>query len=175
MWTPSNTWFLGPIRANSPDGISISSPILWATIIMVALCCRLIGSLSCRSCPVCLSVGNVGVLWPNSWMDQGETWCGDRPRPRPHCVRWRPSSRLQKRGTAAPSFLAHVSWPNGCIDQDATWYEGRPRPRRHCLRRGPSSPLPHKNQPFCSPASICCSFASFDASTACSVDYGVTN
>jgi len=37
-----------------------------------------IGLLSCLSC---LSVCDIGVLWPNSWMDQDETWRGDRPRP----------------------------------------------------------------------------------------------
>jgi len=50
-----------------------------------------------------VSVGNVGVLRPNGWMHQDETWHGDRPRPRPHCVRWGPSSS-QKGGTA-PTFL----------------------------------------------------------------------
>jgi len=25
--------------------------------------------------------------WPNGWMDQDDTWYGDWPRPRPHCVR----------------------------------------------------------------------------------------
>ena len=34
-----------------------------------------------------LSVCNVGVLWPNAWMDQDETWNAGRTRPRPHCVR----------------------------------------------------------------------------------------
>ena len=38
-------------------------------------------------CPVC----NIGVTWPNGWMDQDATWCGGRPRPRPHCVRWDPA------------------------------------------------------------------------------------
>jgi len=41
-------------------------------------------------CPFCLSVlsvCDVGVLWPNGWIDQDETWHGGRPRPRPHCVR----------------------------------------------------------------------------------------
>jgi len=36
-------------------------------------------------CPV-LSVCDVGVLWPNGWMDQDETWHDGRPRPRAHCV-----------------------------------------------------------------------------------------
>jgi len=57
-------------------------------------------------CPVCLSVCNVGVLWPNGWMDYDATWYGGRLRPRPLCVRWGPSSR-PKRGTAL-QFSAHV-------------------------------------------------------------------
>jgi len=48
----------------------------------------------------CLSVYDVGVLWPNSWMDQDVTWYGGRPRPRPHCVTWGPS--FPQRGIAAP-------------------------------------------------------------------------
>jgi len=53
-------------------------------------------------CPVLLSVCNVGVLWPNGWIDQDATWYGDRPRPRQHCDRWRPSSPPTERGTAPP-------------------------------------------------------------------------
>ena len=49
-------------------------------------------------CLSCLSVCDVGVLWPNGWMDQDETWHGGRPWPRPHCVRWGSSSPPQ-RGT----------------------------------------------------------------------------
>jgi len=61
----------------------------------------------CMSClSVCLSVCNVGVLWPNSWMDQDETWHKGRPRPGPHCVRWGPSSPSQKGHN--PQFSAHV-------------------------------------------------------------------
>jgi len=44
------------------------------------------------------------LLWPNGWMDQYATWYGGRPRPRPHCVRWGPSSH--KRDTTPIS--AHV-------------------------------------------------------------------
>jgi len=40
----------------------------------------------------CLSVCYIGVLWSNGWMDQDATWYGYKPRPRPHCVRWGPSS-----------------------------------------------------------------------------------
>jgi len=57
-------------------------------------------------CPVC-SVCNVGVLWPNGWTDQGETWHGGRPPPWPHCVRWGPNIQLPQKGTA-PNFSAHV-------------------------------------------------------------------
>jgi len=59
----------------------------WAT---VALCYHTV-ALSV------LSVCNVGVLWPNGWMDQDETWHGGRPRPRTHCS--------PERGTAAPSLF----------------------------------------------------------------------
>ena len=30
------------------------------------------------------------------WMDQDATWYGDKPRPRPHCVRWGPSSSTER-------------------------------------------------------------------------------
>ena len=56
------------------------------------------------------------LLWPNGWMDQGATWYGDRPQPRPHCARWRPSSPTE-RGTAAPTFRPCLLWPNGCPSQ----------------------------------------------------------
>jgi len=60
-----------------------------------------------------LSVCNVGALQPNGWMDQGATWYGGRPRPRRHCVRWRPSSPT-KRSTAAPTLLDPcILWANG--------------------------------------------------------------
>ena len=87
-------------------------------------------------CLSCLSVCNVGALWPNGWMDQDTTWYGGRPRSRPNCVRWGPSS---PRGTATPLFDTCLLWPNGWIDQDATWCRGGPRPTRHCIRWGPSS------------------------------------
>jgi len=53
-------------------------------------------------CPIC-----DGVLWPNGWMDQDAIWYGCSPRPRPHCVRWGPSS-AQKRGHSSPQFSACV-------------------------------------------------------------------
>jgi len=56
----------------------------WGTV------CKMVRLMLSDHCPVCLScpVCNVGVLWPNGWMDQDETWHGGRPWPRPHCVRW---------------------------------------------------------------------------------------
>jgi len=62
-----------------------------------------------------LSVCEVGVLWPNSWMDQDETWHGNMPRPQPHCVRWGPSSPSPKEAQP-PQFSAHV-----CCGQTAGW------------------------------------------------------
>ena len=54
-------------------------------------------------CLSVLSVCDVGVLWPNGWTDQDETWQAGRPRPRPPCVRWGPSS------------------PSSCCGQTAGW------------------------------------------------------
>ena len=54
------------------------------------------------------------LFWPNGWMDQGIT------RPRPHCVRWKPSFPLSKRGAEPPIFGPCLLWPNGWMDQDVT-------------------------------------------------------
>ena len=54
-------------------------------------------------CLVCI----VGVLWLNGWMDQGATWCGGRPRPRRHCVRW----EWQETRRCASNFLQPVGSP----------------------------------------------------------------
>jgi len=88
-------------------------------------------------CPV-LSVCDVGVLWPNGWMDQGETWHVGMPRPWPHCVRWGPSFPTPK-GHSPSIFGPYLLWPNGWMDQDGIWRVGRPRPRPHCAGWGPSS------------------------------------
>ena len=50
-----------------------------------------------------LSVCDVGVLWPNGWTDEDETWHARRPRLWPHCVRWGSSSPTQK-GHSPPIF-----------------------------------------------------------------------
>jgi len=79
----------------------------WATI-----CKTVHHMLSDRS--VCLSGCDVGVLWPNGWMDQDEIWHGGRPRPRRHCIRKGRSPPPQKKG--GPQFSAHV-----CCGQTAGW------------------------------------------------------
>jgi len=76
--------------------------------------------------PVCLhvlsilSVSDVGVLWPNGWMDQDETWHEGRPRLRPHCVRWGITPPCSE-GAHPPIFGPCLLWPNGWMHQDATW------------------------------------------------------
>jgi len=93
----------------------------------------------CYQTVVCV-VCNIGVLWPNGWMDQDTSRYGGRPRPRRHCVRWGLNSPLKK-GAQQTSWLFGpcLLWPNGCTDQDTTWYGGKPG-SRWCVRWGPSSP-----------------------------------
>jgi len=63
----------------------------------------------------CLSLCNVGVLWPkNGWTDQDETWRPGTPQPWPHCVRWGPSSSSPKGHSR--QFSAHI-----CCGQMAAW------------------------------------------------------
>jgi len=75
--------------------------------------------LSVLFCPVC----NVGVLWPNGWMGQDETWHAGKPRPWPQCVRWGSASLPQK--GAEPSNLRPMSVV-------AKWLHGL---RCHLVRR----------------------------------------
>jgi len=72
--------------------------IFWATLTSN-------GSPNATGPTVVLSVCNVGMLWPNGWMDQDATWYGGRPRPRPHCVRWRPSFPHGKGHSSPPPQL----------------------------------------------------------------------
>jgi len=141
----------------------IARPYLWVFgrpfVKLFAVCYRFVICLSV--CPVypILSVCDVGVLWPNAWMDHGETWHEGRPWPRPHCVRCWPSSvppilppQKKRKGTQPPIFGPCLLWPNGWIDQDATWYESRRR--LLCVRWGPSSPLKGAQPPIFRPMSI---------------------
>ena len=50
----------------------------------------------------------MSLLCPNGWTDQHVTWYGGRPRRKPHCARWGPSSLSPERGRSAPQFSAHV-------------------------------------------------------------------
>ena len=75
-----------------------------------AVCYQTVVSLSC------LSVCNVGVLCPNGWMDQDETWHADRPRPWPHCVTWGPSFPSPKAAQPCPVFGPYPLWANGWMD-----------------------------------------------------------
>jgi len=70
----------------------------------LATVCKTVRRMLLDHCPVRLSVYNVGVLWPNGWMDQDETWHAGSPRPRPHCVRWVPAP-LPPKGHSAPIFV----------------------------------------------------------------------
>jgi len=46
------------------------------------------------------------LLWLNGWMDEDTTWYGNRPRPRPHCIRRGPIS--PQKGHSRPLFSDHV-------------------------------------------------------------------
>ena len=75
-----------------------SSSFYWGTV------CKTVCPMPSDRCHVC-SVCDVGVLWPNGWMDQDATRYGGRPRPSPHCVRCGdPASPT----AAPPHFSAHV-------------------------------------------------------------------
>jgi len=93
----------------------------------------------------CLSVCDVGVLWPNGWTDQDETWHAVGLGPG-HIVLDGNPAPLPKRGkgTASPIFGSYQLSQNCWMDQDATWYGGRHLPKRHCVRWGPSSPTHHQ-------------------------------
>jgi len=83
------------------------------------------------------------LWWPNGWMDYDATWHGCRPRPRRHCVKWRPSPPRQKGGTS-PIF-AHVS-----CSQTAGWIK---MPLGREIGLGPghivldADPAPQRAQP----------------------------
>jgi len=91
------------------------------------------------------------LLWPNGLMDQDDTWHIGRSQPRPHCVRWGPSSPLQKGGTAPPIFGPCLLWPYGWMDQGITWYGGRPRPGHIVLDADPASPKKGPQPPIFGP------------------------
>ena len=97
----------------------------------------------CLSVSVCPVICDIGVLWPNGWMDLDETWHTGRPWPWPHCVRWGPSSPPPK-GGRAHQFSANIS-----CGQTAGWIN-MPRGREVGLSPsdvaldGDRAPLPQK-------------------------------
>jgi len=75
-------------------------------------------------------------------MDQDTSWYGGRPRPRPQCVGWGPSSTHLKKGHNLPHF-----WPMFIVAKrlDGSRYHldgGRPRPRPHCVTWRSTFPTP---------------------------------
>jgi len=93
-----------------------------------------------------LSVCDVGVLWPNGWMDQDETWHAGRPQPRPHCVRWGPSppKSTASQSSAYVCCIQVVGWnkmPLGMevgLDPGDFVLDGDPVP--HPQKRGRAAP-----------------------------------
>jgi len=74
--------------------------------------------LSDRCLSVCLSVlslCNVGVLWPNGWMDQDETWHAGSLRPGHIVLDGDPATPLTK-GHSSRIFRPYLLWPNGWMD-----------------------------------------------------------
>jgi len=96
-----------------------------------------------------LSDCDVGVLWPNGWMDQDETWHGGRPRPWPHCFRRGPSSPSPKGHN--PNFRPMSLVAKRLDGSKCYWYKGTPTPwpRPHCVRWGLSSPKRGTAPNFC--------------------------
>ena len=92
-------------------------------------------------CLSVLSVCDVGVLWPNGWMDQGETWHGGRPRLWSHCVRWGPSHPPQKGAQQPPNFGPYIysGQTAGWIKMPLGTKVSLDQSHVHCARWGPSS------------------------------------
>jgi len=128
LWTRTQTWFLVLIYFYFLFLVIFG----WLFVKRFTLCYQTV------VCPVC----DVGLLWPNGWMDQDETWHAGRPRPWPHCVRWGPTSPSLK-GAQPPVFGPYLLWPNGWMDQDATWYGDGPWPG-HIVLDGDPAPSPKK-------------------------------
>jgi len=49
--------------------------VYWATV------CKTVRPMLSDRCLSCPSVCDVGVLWPNGWLDQDESWLAGRPLP----------------------------------------------------------------------------------------------
>ena len=66
-------------------------------------------------CPSCLSVCDIGVLWPNGWMDQDETWVQVGLGPGHIVLHGDPAPQPLK-GHSPPIFGPYLLWPNGWMD-----------------------------------------------------------
>jgi len=90
-----------------PENTAFNS---WATL------CKTVRPMLSDRCSVLsvLSVCDVGALWQNGWTDQDRTWHAGRPRPRPHYLRWGPSTPSPKGQRL--QFLAHI-----CCGQMTGW------------------------------------------------------
>jgi len=108
----------------------------------LSVCLSVLSVYPVLCCPVC----DLGLLWPNSWMDQDETWHAGRPLPWPQCLRWEPRSPLPKGHSPSPIFGPGLLWPNCWMDQDGTWHGGGHWSGPHCARWERSSPSPKKGQ-----------------------------
>jgi len=73
----------------------------WATV------CKTVRPVLSDLCLSLMSVCDVGVLWPNGWMDQDETWRAET-WPWTHSVRWGTSSPSPKGAQPPPQFLVCV-------------------------------------------------------------------
>jgi len=147
---------------------------LWSPDHFWAAVCKTVRRILSDRCLSVLSVCDVVVLWPNSWMGQDETWHAGRPRPRPHCVRWGLSSLRLKKGHRAPH-----SWPMSAVAQTAAWIkmplgtkEG-PRPRRHCVKYGSSSPKKGHSAPTFRPMFILAKRSPISASAELLLNFAV--
>jgi len=94
-------------------------------------------------CPVLsvLTVCDLGVLWPNGWMDKDATWYGGGPRPRRQCIRW--GSSPPPKGAPQPPIFLPMSIVAKRLGGSGYHLVRRSRPRRRCVGRGPSS-IPHR-------------------------------
>ena len=108
----------------------------WATV------CKTVRPMLSDHCPVlsCLSVGDIGVLWPNGWTDKMKVDMQVGLGPGHIALDGDPAPPPPKGHNTPPVFGPYLLRPNACMDQNSTWYGGRPRPRRLCVRWGPSPP-----------------------------------
>jgi len=93
------------VGRNDDNSASLRQHV-WATV------CKTVRPMLPDRCLSVLSVGNVGVLWPNGWTDQDETWRAGTPRTWHQCVRWGPSSPSPKGHSLNPIFGPCPLWPN---------------------------------------------------------------